>query len=401
MPTESLHFPARDGHQLAASLERPTGFTRGAAVFAHCFTCTRQSKAAIAVSRALAAQGIACLRFDFSGLGDSEGDFGADSFPADVSDVQAALAFMVGRHGPGVLLVGHSLGGAAVLGAAKGNADVAAVATIGAPATVEHVLRQVSGDLQAIEESGSGEVTIAGRPFTISAKFIENLRGVDLTGNVHAMRLPIMIMHSPTDELVGIENAARLYDAAFHPKSFISLAGADHLLLKQRDADFVATMIAAWADRYLPMEPAEPAPEEGVLVRTGCGKFGTEVITASHHLIADEPKSVGGDDTGPSPYDLLLASLGTCTSMTLKLYAERAGIDLDSVVVHLTHQRNYHEDCADCETGVSIQALHRAIELRGNLTAEEQSDLMDVADRCPVHKTLTGNLRITTRQIEG
>lgn len=252
MPTESLQIPVPAGHVLAASLELPDGPPRGAALFAHCFTCTRQSRAAVSVSRALAGEGIACLRFDFSGLGDSGGEFGTDSFPADVADVTSATAALVGRFGPGVLLVGHSLGGAAVLAAAGEIDAVAAVATIGAPANVEHVLEQIRGDLPAIEREGSGRVKIGGRPFAITRTFIEHLRGIDLAGEVGGLGRPLLIMHSPTDELVGIENAARLFAAAMHPKSFVSLAGADHLLLAQRDADFAAAVIAAWASRYLP-----------------------------------------------------------------------------------------------------------------------------------------------------
>ncbi|MGN6499557.1 MAG: alpha/beta hydrolase family protein [Tsuneonella sp.] len=254
MPSESLRLPAADGHALAATLELPGREPLGAAVFAHCFTCTRQSRAAVAVSRELADKGIACLRFDFSGLGDSEGDFGSDSLPADVADVTAATGWLVNRFGPGVLLVGHSLGGAAVLAAAGEIAAGAAVATIGAPASVDHVLRQIEGDIAAIERDGAGPVTIAGRPFTLTRRFIENVRGVDLAGDVERLGRPLMIMHSPTDQLVGIENAARLFAAARHPKSFVSLAGADHLLLEARDADFAAAVIAAWAGRYLPAE---------------------------------------------------------------------------------------------------------------------------------------------------
>jgi putative redox protein len=252
VPTESLRIPAAAGHTLAATLELPDGEPLGAAVFAHCFTCTRQSRAAVAVSRELAEKGIACVRFDFSGLGDSEGDFGADSLPADVADVIAVTTWTVERFGPGVLLVGHSLGGAAVL-VATGRLDtVSAVATIGAPASVEHVLKQIDGDLAAIERDGSGTATIAGRPFTLTRHFVHNLRGVDLASKVGELDRPLMIMHSPTDQLVGIDNASRLFAAAKHPKSFVSLAGADHLLLDERDADFAAAVIAAWAGRYLP-----------------------------------------------------------------------------------------------------------------------------------------------------
>jgi pimeloyl-ACP methyl ester carboxylesterase len=251
VPSESIRITPGEGPVLAATLELPDGAQSGAALFAHCFTCTRQSKAAVAVSRELADRGIACLRFDFRGLGDSEGQFGRDGFPADVADVTAATGWLVERFGPGVLLVGHSLGGAAVLAAAGEIEAVAAVATIGAPASVDHVLHQVAGDLAAVERDGEGPVTIGGRPFSITREFIAHLRGIDLAAEVASLGRPLMILHSPTDALVGIDNAARLFAAAMHPKSFISLAGADHLLLRQADADFAATVIAAWASRYL------------------------------------------------------------------------------------------------------------------------------------------------------
>lgn len=255
VPSESIRITRSDGPTLAATLELPDGEPRGAALFAPCFTCTRQSKAAVAVSRELSDHGIACLRLDFTGLGDSEGEFGADSFPADVADVTAATGWLVERFGTDVLLVGHSLGGAAVLAAAGKIEAVAAVATIGAPASVEHVLHQVDGDLATIARDGRGRVTIGERPFDVTAQFIEHLQGVDLAGEVGELGRPLMILHSPTDQLVGIENAGQLFEAAKHPKSFVSLAGADHLLLRQKDADFAASVIAVWAERYL----AQPA----------------------------------------------------------------------------------------------------------------------------------------------
>ncbi len=251
MSSESIRITRAAGPTLAATLELPAHAPRGAALFAHCFTCTRQSKAAVAVSRELADRGVACLRFDFRGLGESEGEFGADSFPADVADVRDAALWLIERFGPGVLLVGHSLGGAAVLAAAGEIAEVAAVATIGAPANVEHVLHQVRGDVAAIAREGSGPVTIGGRQFEITRDFVAHLHDVDLAQEVGELGRPLMILHSPTDQLVGIENAARLFAAARHPKSFISLAGADHLLLEQADADFAAAVIAVWAERYL------------------------------------------------------------------------------------------------------------------------------------------------------
>lgn len=251
MTSESISITRNDGPFLAATLELPAKSPRGAAIFAHCFTCTRQSKAAVAVSRELSDRGIACLRFDFTGLGDSGGDFGSDSFPNDVADVTLATNWLVDRFGPGVLLIGHSLGGAAVLAAASEIDAVAAVATIGAPASIAHVLEQISGDLTAIARNGSGLVRIGGREFEVTREFIENLRNFELARQVRDLGRPLMILHSPTDELVGVENAARLFEWAMHPKSFVSLAGAGHLLLDQKDADFAASIVAVWAERYL------------------------------------------------------------------------------------------------------------------------------------------------------
>nr|MDJ0643738.1 alpha/beta fold hydrolase [Erythrobacter sp.] len=325
MPMQSLSVPTHGGHTLDGALEMPTGLVRGAAIFAHCFTCTKQSKAAISVSRALARQGIACLRFDFTGLGGSEGDFGRAGFATDIADLVAVADYLCERFEGKLLLVGHSLGGAAVLAAASelGAEKVAAIATIGAPSDVPHVLHIIKGDHEAIKHDGDGPVTIGGQSFTLSREFLERTEAVDLLDIVKQVRLPFLVLHSPTDAIVGIEHASALFGAAFHPKSFISLAGADHLLTDPADAEFAAEAIACWARRYLPMREDWPMPEEGVVVQTGHGKFGTEVHTVSHRFVADEPRSYGGDDTGPTPYDLLLGALGTCTAMTMKMYADR------------------------------------------------------------------------------
>ncbi|MDC0887122.1 bifunctional alpha/beta hydrolase/OsmC family protein [Altererythrobacter sp.] len=402
MPTENLKILTDAGHELSGSLELPTGLVRGAALFAHCFTCTKQSKAAIEVTRALAREGIATLRFDFTGLGGSEGEFGRAGFASDLDDLVASAGALCERFGDGLLLVGHSLGGAAVLAATalmpKGK--VSAIATIGAPSDVPHVLHNIKGDIAAIENDGEGDVTIGGRPFRLSKAFLDKTRSVDLLEQVRQMRLPLMICHSPTDEIVSVDHASNLFMAAKHPKSFISLAGADHLLTKADDARFAATVIAGWAGRYLPMKEEWPMPEEGVIVRTGHGKFGTEVHTSSHRFVADEPRSYGGDDTGPTPYDLLNAALGTCTAMTMKMYADRKGLPLEGVSIHVTHERNHGEDCDHAEameTGTTIQALNRAITIRGDaLTDENRAKLIEIADKCPVHKTLEGQLHIHT-----
>ncbi len=402
MPTETLSITTTAGHKLSGSLELPTGLTRGAALFAHCFTCTKQSKAAIAVSRALAARGIATLRFDFTGLGGSEGEFGRAGFATDVSDLVAAAETLMERFGNKLLLVGHSLGGAAVLAAADdlGFDRIAGVATIGAPSDVPHALERIDGDIDAIKADGSGDVKIGGRPFSLSSEFLVKTESAKLLDEVQRLRAPILIMHSPTDAIVGIEHAGQLFQAAKHPKSFISLHGADHLLLEQSDAEFAASVIASWAERYLPEPAKRVVPEGTVTVQTGHGKFGTEVHTASHRFVADEPLSYGGDNTGPTPYDLLLASLGTCTAMTMKMYADRKKWPLDGVNIELRHERNHAEDCDHATGGdgqhQDIQALYRSISVEGELTPEQRAKIFEIADKCPVHRTLESHLHIHT-----
>ncbi|XUU59957.1 bifunctional alpha/beta hydrolase/OsmC family protein [Erythrobacter sp. HA6-11] len=406
MPAEKLSITTAAGHQLSGTLELPTGLVRGAALFAHCFTCTMQSKGAVAVTRALAREGIATLRFDFTGLGASEGEFGRAGFASDVDDLVAASEALCDRFSGKILLVGHSLGGAAVLAAGHrlGKGKVAAIATIGAPSDVPHVLHNIKGDLSAIEREGEGDVTIGGRAFRLSKDFLDNTHGTDLLDQVAKLRVPIMVAHAPTDAIVGIEHAGNLFGAAKHPKSFISLAEADHLLTNADDAKFAAGVIAQWAQRYLPELNELPAPETGVIVRTGLGKFGTEVHTATHHFIADEPLSYGGDDSGPTPYDLLNAALGTCTAMTMKMYADRKGWPFKGTTVEVTHERNHHEDCDHCEEegeGAQVQALNRRIAVHGDhLTDEQRAKIIEIADKCPVHRTLEGHLHIHTESAD-
>lgn len=399
MPTETVSIPTTRGYELAGSLELPAALVRGVALYAHCFTCTRQSKAAVAVSRALAKEGIATLRFDFSGLGGSGGDFGSAGFASDIEDLIESARYLCGRFGDGILLVGHSLGGAAVLAAAEmiGKGKVAAIATIGAPADVPHVLGNIHGDLDAIEREGRGKVEIGGRHYNLSREFLHQTEAIDLLAEVAKLRVPLMFCHSPTDAVVGVENAAKLFGAAHHPKSFLSLAGADHLLLKEADADFAAGMIAQWASRYLPLREALPMPADGVVVRTGNGKFGTEVHTRSHRFVADEPVEVGGGDEGPTPYDLLLSSLGTCTAMTMKLYAERKGWPLVGAEVAVRHEREHGAHEHAMENDEKMQALYRTITLTGpELTEEQRASIIAIADKCPVHRTLEGELHIHT-----
>jgi putative redox protein len=403
MPTEKITIATEAGHALEGSIELPTGLVRGAALFAHCFTCTKQSKAAVSVARALANEGIACLRFDFTGLGGSEGDFGRAGFATDVADLVAAAETLLDRFAQPILLVGHSLGGAAVLAAANdlGFDKVAAIATIGAPSDVPHVLQRIDGDIEAIRREGEGQVTIGGRDFALSRDFLEKVENIDLLEEVGRVRCPLLFLHSPTDAVVGIENASALFGAAKHPKSFVSLEGADHLLLEQADAQFAASVIAAWASRYIPMREDWPMPDQGVVIKTGHGKFGTEVHTRTHRFIADEPKSYGGDDSGPTPYDLLNAALGTCTAMTMKMYADKKGWPLEGVTVQVTHERNHRDECDHVEAmkeGRQMQALNRRIELHGDALDEDQRrKIVEIADKCPVHRTLEGDLHVHTR----
>lgn len=396
--TEKFTFTGKDGQTLDGRLELPL-YTkpRAAALFAHCFTCTKQSHAATRVAAALAAKGLAVLRFDFTGLGGSDGDFANAGFVTNVEDLTCAAQALAERGLPPMLLVGHSLGGAAVLAAAQHIPDARAVATLGAPFDTSHVFEHFGAAIEEIEKDGESEVVLAGRKFRIARGFLEQGRDQPQGDRIADLGLPLMVMHGPQDEVVSIENARLIFEAARHPKSFVALDRADHLLTEPGSAEYAANMIAAWAMPYLADLPVEPRADFAgtVEVSTAGGKFAQWVRTASHEFIADEPISFGGSDHGPTPYDLLLAALGTCTSMTIQMYAERKKLPLDSVRIELEHSRDHHTDCVDCEEkGVPIQAIDRAIELSGDLTEEQRQRLMEIADKCPVHKTMSGELHI-------
>jgi putative redox protein len=397
--SDAFTFAGGSGASLAARLERPAGPLRAVALFAHCFTCGKASLAATRIARALAEHGIATLRFDFTGLGDSEGEFANSDFAANVADIVAAADHLRATIGAPSLLVGHSLGGAAVIAAASAIADVKAVATIGAPFDVAHVLHQFSDGLADVERAGEAEVAIGGRRFRVRRDFIETARAQDQRARLRALKRALLVLHAPTDQTVGIDNAGEIFAAALHPKSFVALDGADHLLTRAEDAAFAARMIAAWAERYLDRAAATDAVEPGrIVVESLPGKFTQLVRAGRHRFVADEPATVGGDDRGPGPYDLLLAALGACTSMTLRLYAERKGIALGPVRVDLKHSRDYVRDCADCD-GKRIETIDRAIAIEGSFDDATRARLMEIADKCPVHRTLSEGVRVSTRAV--
>ena len=395
--SEKFTFAGHDGGALDGRLELPTGPVRAYALFAHCFTCGKDGHAATRVSRGLAAAGIATLRFDFTGLGGSAGDFGNAGFTCDVQDIVAAGRAMAAAGKPVGLLVGHSLGGAAVIAAAGKMAEVEAVATIGAPFDVGHVLHHFGEQLRALDGRERTTVKLAARTFEIGRTFVERLRGQPQGQRLADLHKPLLVMHAPADEVVAIESARRIFEAARHPKSFVSLDGADHLLTDARHAAWAAGMLAAWADRYLPAQTvlAEPDASEGVVLVAGAGigRFQHSVLAGAHRFITDEPTRIGGDDAGPSPYDLLLAALGACTAMTLRLYAERKGIPLADARVQLRHERCHGEDCG---VWARLERIERVIELVGDLSAAQRTRLLEIADKCPVHRTLTEGVEIAT-----
>ena len=395
-----LSFAGASGAELSARLDLPAGPVRAYALFAHCFTCSKDLTASRAVSAELTRRGIACLRFDFTGLGGSGGDFASTNFSMNVGDLRAAAAFLAERYDAPSLLIGHSLGGAAVLVAAGGIPSVRAVATIAAPADVGHVTGNFQGQLDEIRERGEAEVLLGQRPFTVRRQFLDDLGEHKVLDAVRTLRKPYLNLHAPLDPVVGIGNATELFGAARHPKSFVSLDDADHLLSDKADAAYAAEVIAAWAGRFLePMPETDEAAAPDVMVReTGAGKFQNLVTVGRHHLIADEPESFGGLDTGPSPYDLLGAALGACTTMTLRMYAARKNIPLDRAAVTVSHEK-VHE--ADMERMVDEEEARpdvftRAIVLEGELTDEDRRRLMRIADRCPVHKTLERGASVRT-----
>ena len=393
--TERIQFEGSQNAGLAARLDLPEGEPRAYALFAHCFTCSKDVFAAARISAGLAERGFAVLRFDFTGLGASDGDFANTNFSSNVEDLIRAADWLRDNRRAPDLLVGHSLGGAAVLAAAGEIPEAKAVATVGAPADPAHVAHNFKADIGRIEAEGAAEVRLAGRTFTIRRQFLEDIEGQRLAERIGSMKKALIVFHAPLDATVGIDNAAAIFMAAKHPKSFVSLDNADHLLTRRADAVYVADVLSSWAARYLPkpetaaQRSLQPEPGELIVYEAGTGKFAQVVDDGEHRLLADEPEAVGGTDTGPTPYGYLAAALGACTTMTLRLYADRKRWPVEWIATRVRHEKIHAEDCAECETRTGkIDKLGRSIEVWGDLDADQRARLLEIADKCPVHQTL-------------
>ncbi|WP_251964267.1 bifunctional alpha/beta hydrolase/OsmC family protein [Salinibacter ruber] len=394
--SEKIRFENADGNALAARLDRPDGESPCAfALFAHCFTCSKDLRAAGAISRALTRHGIAVLRFDFTGLGESEGDFADTNFSSNVEDLIAAADYLSEHHEAPRILVGHSLGGAAVLQAAQRLDSVQAVSTIGAPYDPEHVTQHLQDAVEDIEEKGEARVQLAGRTFTIRKQFLDDLAATRMETTIRTLDRALLIFHSPVDQTVGANNAAKIFQAAKHPKSFVSLDDADHLLTDRSDAEYLGVVLGAWAEKYVDRSVSEPdTPDEDVVTRTE-GTYRTAIQAGRHALVGDEPESVGGDDDGPTPYGFLLSALGSCTGMTLRMYADRKEWPLDETIVRLSHEKVHAEDCENCDTEQGqVDRITREIEIRGRLSDDQRERLFEIANKCPVHRTLLGDVDV-------
>lgn len=409
-------------HKLSGLLETPEADVKFYALFAHCFTCGKDIAAASRISRALVRKGIAVLRFDFTGLGNSDGDFANSNFSSNIKDLIAAADFLRTTYQAPRLLIGHSLGGAAVLNAAQHVDEAMAVVTIGAPSDAEHVVHNFALQVDDIEKNGKAAVNLAGRVFTIEKQFLDDIKNYDRS-HIAKMKKALLVMHSPVDGTVNISEAEKIYQAAVHPKSFVSLDNADHLLTNKQDAEYAADVIAAWAGRYISHEKHITGGDNKenstintvdkksnseqtkviqghVIVEEKNHKFTQHVSTASHYWLADEPVSVGGDNMGPDPYEHLLAGLGACTAMTLRMYATRKKLAVKQIKVELKHSRNYLEDCETCEEqSQGIEAIVREISFIGELDAAQQSRFLEIADKCPVHKTLHNNVKVISKLV--
>jgi len=407
MKLERLTFPNTSGEELSAQIDFPIDARpRAFAVFAHCFTCTKNTKAVANISRALSRKGIAVMRFDFTGLGDSEGDFSSTSFSSNVADLVAAAEFLSATYQAPKILIGHSFGGTASLQAALDIPSANAVATIGSPADPKHVKHVLGDAMETIQARGEAEILLDGRPFKIRKQFLDDLQDARIDNSIRNLKRALLVLHSPVDTIVDIDNAARIFKAAKHPKSFISLDRADHLMSDPEDSRYVGAVIAEWASKYIEHKPKDHEDTEGahgeVVTRIDKSRYTTEILAGDHNLIADEPETMGGTDQGPSPYEYLLSGLGACTAITLRMYADRKEWPLESVMVRLTHEKIDAEDCDTCKTEKGkIDRIDRELEFIGPLDDKQITRLAQIADRCPVHRTLHSEILVESRVKSG
>lgn len=402
MSTIKIKFKNRSGHHLAARIELPLDQNPKAyALFAHCFTCNKNLTAITNISRSLTAAGIGVLRFDFTGLGESEGDFADTNFSSNVDDLIEAANYLDNNYQPAQIIIGHSLGGAAVLLAAAKLPSIKAVITIGAPSSPPHVRHLLQDGLEEIKEKGEARVLLAGRTFTIKKQFLDDLEAVHMKEVVEGLGKALLILHSPQDDTVSINNAAEIYKMARHPKSFVTLDGADHLLTRKEDSLYAGQLIASWSSRYVEFQDHDQLEtDKQVITRTGSQGYTTQIKAGKHYLVADEPLSVGGKDLGTTPYGLLLAALGSCTGITLRMYADRKQWPLEGIDVHLEHFKAHNADCEDSQSKTGyIDHINREILLEGPLDNSQRQRLLEIADRCPVHKTLHNEIKVQTRLI--
>jgi len=400
MNSLNIKFANQDNILLSGKLELPmVGQPHAYAIFAHCFTCSKNLNAVTNITRALTQNNIAVLRFDFTGLGQSKGAFEDSTFSSNVGDLISAYKYLEENYEAPQIIIGHSLGGTAVLHTSGQLPAVKAVVTLGAPFDPPHVAHLLSESIEEIREKGVATVNIGGRPFKIKKKFLDDLENRDSRSIIRNLDRALLILHSPQDQIVDISNAAQIYDSAKHPKSFISLDGADHLLSRAGDSLYVGDVIASWSKRYVEIKTGdELSTNQQAVSKTGEKGYTTEVVVGQHKVIADEPLTVGGNDLGPSPYGYLMASLGSCTSMTLRMYADRKKWDVKDIKVHLNHSKVHKDDCEDCENkNEKIDQIERIIELEGNLDEAQRKRMLEIADKCPVHKTLHQGVRVVSR----
>ena len=401
MKFQKVTFKNNNGQDLVGRLELPVDrHPHNFALFAHCFTCNKNLLAVKNISKSLTSNGFGVLRFDFTGLGESDGDFADTNFSGNVEDLIAASNFLKEEYSAPTLLIGHSLGGAAVIFAAEEIDSVLALSTVGAPANPKHVKHLLKSGLEEINEHGEAVVNLGGRDFKIKKQFVDDLETKSLPETAKNLRKPLLVLHSPQDDTVGIKNAEEIYSAAHHPKSFVSLDGADHLLSRKEDSNYVGDVIAGWAKRYLDCDvPKKDLKTKHQVVASLDAEdaFTTKLKLGSHYMTADEPESYGGNDFGPSPYELVSAGLSACTVMTIQMYGKRKGWKIDNVEVHTSYSKSQAVDCENCEeTSAKIDTFERVIKLTGDLDEKQKARVMQIADKCPVHKTLHSETQVLT-----